>query len=541
MIDGDIRELLARAYLSSGRAQRRIGLASFQNYAGRELDFCTDVLSAKLWEAQREIIEKLTSKRFVAVRSGRKAGKTETAALAALSFLYTGKAVVLTTAPTGRQVRDVLWQRIGSIWNRARARFPEMPGELGTVRLAIAPEHYALGVATNSPDRFQGWHAGVVPTIDEEDADTSGGLEKIAEQARREAKRLVVIIDEAAGVDHAVFQALEGSMSGPNVHVLLTANPTIDADSGHFFARAFHNPRWWRVRISGTADESTDPVPCDSSFVVPSWLADQQWLEQVRAEWGEDSPLWSSYVLGRFPEQSMERRFVTRGMLVAASDESQMQGVGNSEDLHIGVDVARQGTDESVATLWAGGTLAVQHAWRCSDLMQTATAVVELAHAWGIDGNAVPGRNIHIDSVGIGAGVVDRLRQMGYMVDAVDYGAAPKYDWRSVTGQMVFTNRKSELHWVAKRLLEERRICIPERFKDVWRQAMWTRYEFDDGAKGTRVSIHGDDGKDGLRMRYGRSPDHWDSALLGLSRSSAVKAGFRVEPRFKVLRTRGRV
>lgn len=544
MFDEETRRLLARAYLQRRLTSDQVNLGSLSAYAGKELEFSRAILGARLWKAQTEIIEKLSSHRFVAVRSGRKAGKTETAALAVLSFLYTGKSVVLTTAPTGRQVRDVLWQRIGSIWSRAKAKWPTLPGELGTIRLSIAPEHYALGIATNSPDRFQGWHAGVELPYDMEDGNATvdpSEIERLRREAELSNKRLVVIIDEAAGVDDSVFRAIEGSLSGPNVHVLLTGNPTIDGESSHFFARAFHSPRWWRVKVSSCEDADSDPVPFDSDFIVPDWLRDDKWLEEMRREWTPDSPLWSAYVLGKFPAQSLDRRFVTRGMLVAACSTDELNGQQlTSDDLHIGVDIARQGSDESAATLWRGGVLAEQMSWKSPDLMTTANTIVELANRWGLDGQQVPGRNIHIDSVGIGAGVVDRLKQLGFMVDSVDFGAAAKYDWKSVTGQTLFANRKSELHWVAKRLLEERRICIPEKFAEVWRQAMWTRYEFDDGVKGTRVSIHPDDGKDGLRQRYGRSPDQWDSALLGLSRSSLVRAGFRIEPRFKVMRTRGR-
>lgn len=425
LFDEDATSLLARAYLERFKA----GVAqsdSFSAYAQDELGFCQKILGARLWHAQREIITKLSTHRFVAVRSGRKAGKTETAALATLAFLYTGKTVVLTTAPTGRQVRDVLWQRVGSIWSKARARHPSLSGELGTTRLTIGPEHYALGIATNSPDRFQGWHAGVRLPDDVEAEDADAGdidVDRLKYETETTDKRLVVIIDEAAGVDDAVYRAMEGSFSGPNVHVLLTANPTIDAEADHFFARAFRNSkRWHRVRISACADEAPDPVGFDSFHVAPSWLTDADWLQQMKLEWGDQSPLWSAYVLGKFPEQSLERRFVTKGMLLAAA-EVRLPDVSSVGQIHIGVDIARQGADESVATLWCNGVLKEQVAWRLPDLMQTANKVVELAKQWGHKGEMVPAQNIHIDCVGMGSGVLDRLRQLGFYVDGVDFGS----------------------------------------------------------------------------------------------------------------------
>lgn len=543
--DEETRLLLLESLLEVGKLHNlREGEAMFEEFRGNETKLCKKVFGARLWAAQREIMQQLSSRRFVTVRSGRKAGKTEMGALAVLSFIYTSKCVVLTTAPTGRQVRDVLWQRIGSMWSKAKTRWPALPGELGTIRLSIAPEHYALGIATNSPDRFQGWHAGVrLPDdvdIEETDADEVD-VERLKREAEIGDKRLVVIIDEAAGVDDAVYRAIEGSLSGPNVHVLLTANPTIDAESDHFFARSFQNgKRWHRIRISACDDDAPDPVPYDSFHVAPEWLADKEWVDQMRSEWGVDSPLWSAYVLGKFPEQSLERRFVTKGMLIAAA-EAELPEVSSVGQIHIGVDIARQGADESVATLWWNGVLKEQIAWRLPDLMQTANKIVELAKQWGFKGEMVPARNIHIDCVGMGSGVLDRLRQLGFYVDGVDFGSGAKYDWKELTGQMIFSDRKSELHWVAKRLLEERKISIPQKFPELWRQSQWARYDFEDSAKGTRIALHRDDGKDGLRERYGRSPDQWDSAIIGLSRGGVSKPGFAVIPKggLSVLR-RGR-
>lgn len=543
--DEETRLLLLESLLEVGKLHNlREGEAMFEEFRGNETKLCKKVFGARLWAAQREIMQQLSARRFVTVRSGRKAGKTEMGALAVLAFIYSSKCVVLTTAPTGRQVRDVLWQRIGSMWSKAKTKWPALPGELGTIRLSIAPEHYALGIATNSPDRFQGWHAGVrLP--DDVDIEETDSDEVDVERLKREAeigdKRLVVIIDEAAGVDDAVYRAIEGSLSGPNVHVLLTANPTIDAEADHFFARSFQNgKRWHRIRISACEDDTPDPVPYDSFHVAPDWLADKEWVDQMRSEWGVDSPLWSAYVLGKFPEQSLERRFVTKGMLIAAA-EAQMPEVSSVGQIHIGVDIARQGADESVATLWWNGVLKEQIAWRLPDLMQTANRIVELAKQWGFNGEMVPARNIHIDSVGMGSGVLDRLRQLGFYVDGVDFGSGAKYDWKELTGQMIFSDRKSELHWVAKRLLEERKISIPQKFPELWRQSQWARYDFEDSAKGTRIALHKDDGKDGLRERYGRSPDQWDSAIIGLSRGGVSKPGFAVIPKggLSVLR-RGR-
>jgi hypothetical protein len=64
--------------------------------------------------------------------------------------------------------------------------------------------------------------------------------------------------------------------------------------------------------------------------------------------------------------------------------------------------------------------------------------------------------NVHVEVTGLGAGVVDRLRQLNVEVDPVDPGGAPQGEWTHVVGRNIkFQNRRSELYWAARRLLDE--------------------------------------------------------------------------------------
>lgn len=529
------REFAAAREIVIGGGPHANSVAEWEVYRGREADLAVDLFGAKLWRGERAILESLSSDRFVTVRAGRKVSKTEAGALAVLAFLYSAPTLVLTIAPTGRQVKEVIWQRVASIWNRAKRRRPDLPGKLGSTSLHIGPEHMALGFASDDPSNFHGWHAGVSVPDDPDAPLSAADLEALAAKAASAGvKRLLLIVEEAAGVETSFWDALSGSLAGVNVHVLLLGNATLGAEDDHFFVRSFRpGSGFRRIRISSLPESEAplddDPTGADLKFYAPSWLVDPKWIEKQRNEWTTTSPLWWAYVLGWFPAASLESRFVTRPMLVGAlAGESALEDPGTADARHLGVDISRQGSDDCVAVLWINGVVSARHVWHLPDLMATSGVIVELMHDWGVDGEEIPARNVHVDAVGMGGGVVDRLRQLGYWVDAVDVGGEARYDWKWLTGQTLFANRKAELHWIARRLLEERRAAIPEKYAEIWKQAVWTRYAFAERAGGTKVSIHPEDGKDGLRARYGRSPDDWDATLLGLSRGGSPRPGFAV-------------
>ena len=93
----------------------------------------------------------------VAVKSGNGLGKGFAAAAAILWFLYCHEpAIVLSTAPTFRQVRHVLWREVHRIYHRARY---DLGGTLLDTRLELAEGRFALGLSADSGDEFQGFHS----------------------------------------------------------------------------------------------------------------------------------------------------------------------------------------------------------------------------------------------------------------------------------------------------------------------------------------------------------------------------------------------
>ena len=225
-------------------------------------------LKASLWKKQEEILEAMLENRRVAVRSCNGSGKTFIAAHAVLWWLRCfPDSVVITTAPTEHQVRDVLWREIRRAYHDNEKL---IGGKLLRTSLELDDKHYAQGLSTDTPERFQGFHEG----------------------------HILFVVDEASGVREGIFEAMEGSMTSEHSRMLLLGNPT--ALSGYFY-EAFHRRHslWRTIHISAF---ETPNLRQDE--IVNPRLVTRQWVKDAKVNWGEDSPMYQIRVLGDFPSES---------------------------------------------------------------------------------------------------------------------------------------------------------------------------------------------------------------------------------------------
>jgi phage terminase large subunit len=434
-----------------------------------------EVLGWKPWKKQSEIGEALVRDQRVSVVSCNGAGKTTCAARLLLWFVQTRRnAVVVTTAPT--------WHQVGLLWREVRTAFSAskrpLEGELMSQRLELAANWYATGLSTDREERFQGYHAGGSQPGDD------GGL--------------LVIVDEASGVSDPIYDAMRGYLTSPNSYVLLIGN-------GNRAQGAFHEShqrgRWRRFEIS--------------AYDVPEHIMDRSWIDEQREHWGEESAQYIVRVLGKFPEQGGDYQLIPQWLLESTCSKTPE----GAEGVHMGLDVARGGGDQSVAVVTVDGVVQAVESWDSPDLMVTAERSMALAKR--LD---VPSGHIHVDVSGIGAGVVDRLREAGLGVEGVDFGgkAEHDYDWLLGTDSK-FLNRKAELHWAGRMLLMNSHASVPRKYsRTLWRQLGWTNYEYN--ARGMMRM----ESKDKLRARFGASPDHADAWVLSLSRATQRRRIFVV-------------
>jgi hypothetical protein len=429
-----------------------------------------NVLGRSLWQRQREIIESVRDNRETAVKSCHAAGKSYTAANVALWWLYNyPHSLVLTTAPTDRQVRGILWKEIRT--GHQRARWP-LGGELLSQELKLESDWFAWGFTAPDydPDRFQGFHA--IHTL--------------------------VIVDEASGVSEEIYEAIDGVLTADESRLLMIGNPT--NPSGRF-AKAFRIPSVGKISISAfetpnfsafgiTEDDIrantweekiTGPLPAPY-LVTPRWVYDRF------TRWGEESPLYLAKVRARFPQVG------TDGLIPLHWIEAAVERILiPSEPSELAVDVARFGSDESVIMHRRGPVARTLKILPFCDTMTLAGEVILAFRSTGA-------RCAKIDAVGIGAGVYDRLKEQEFEVDEMQAGA------RAADPEQ-FANTRAEWYWGLRKLFEEEAIDIEED-EELIVQLTDIRYKVNSRGQ---ILI---ESKEDMKRRGVSSPDRADALML---------------------------
>lgn len=365
--------------------------------------FCRNVLGGQPWSRQAEIMLAVRDHPRVTVRSGHGVGKSWTAAAATLWFLYAfPPSIVITLAPTWRQVQQVLWAEIR---RSQRGALVPLLGQPRRTRLELADNWYASGLATNAAERLQGIHG----------------------------PHVLVVMDEAPGIAPELFQAAEGLMTGPHARMLLIGNPT--RAEGPFYDTFKGGGLWHTIHIS-------------SVEAVAPGLVSAGWVEERAEEWGEASPLYLSRVLGEFPEDASSA-LLTREEVSAASANGDLPAAGEQT---MGVDVARFGDDETVIAVvrWHEnrGHVVALKAWHGRDLMESSGEVVRAMRQWKVRPGAVL-----VDDTGLGGGLVDRLTEEGHEVVPVNFGSAARDRGR-------YFNRRAEMLFGMARAVREGRLLV---------------------------------------------------------------------------------
>ena len=232
------------------------------------IGFAHVILGVDLWAKQEEVLNALRDHRRVAVKAGNGVGKGFTAAVAVLWFLCSHQpATVLTTAPTARQVRHILWQEIRRLY---RASAYPLGGKLLVTRLELPHDRFALGLSSDEVDQFQGFHS----------------------------PNMLIVVDEAEGVIEPIYEAIDAVMTAGNSKLLLIGNPTSITGT---FRRAFHEERHLYHNITISALDS--PNVKQQRVVLPG-LTTHEWVAERAALWGEASPMYHARVLGDFSDRA---------------------------------------------------------------------------------------------------------------------------------------------------------------------------------------------------------------------------------------------
>lgn len=476
------------------------------------------------WSRQIDILESLRDNRYTAVPSCHDAGKSFIAARAVAKWIDThppGEAFVVTTAPTAAQVSAILWREIQKAHKKGR-----LPGNIMT---AGYPQWkidggelvgYGRKPADYSDSAFQGIHARFV----------------------------LVVMDEAGGIPPSLYDAADALATNENARVLAIGNP--DDPTSQFATICKPDSGWNVIRIDGLqtpnmteeaiaalatkckqcadlgADESllarlyreeglaysTEDVPDDlrPMLLSPLWVEERlhRWVgrvtsDQSLAHAASQSALFTAKVRGQFPTSASEGiiplGWVERAM--ARYQDWVTQGCPPPEGRHItGADIAGTGKDESCLALRQGNIITSLRKFPHADTMEVTGHVVATLNA--DDSLAV------VDAIGIGAGVVDRLREQGFSPLAFVASHSAK-DLKDRTGEFGFSNLRAAAWWNLREMLDPSRgatLALPpsEILKADLTAPRWKVLS------GGKIQV---EAKDDIRKRLGRSTDEGDAVV----------------------------
>ena len=335
-------------------------------------------------------------------------------------------------------------------------------------RWEIADDRYAMGLSAESADQFQGFHS----------------------------PNMFIVVDEAEGVSEEIYEAIEAVMTSADPLLLLIGNPTIVSGA---FRRAFYEERHLFHNITISALDS--PNVQEGKTVIPG-LTSAKWVEERRETWGEDNPIFRARVLGEFPDQAEDTLISLRDVEEAVhrwTIGQEEETSGSPDEVVLAVDVARFGSDSSVILHRQGSRVIEIRTFRKMDTMQLAGWVAAAIR------ETSPG-TVCVDEIGVGAGVVDRLKEQGFPIRGINVA-------RRASQENLFANVRAEGYWRFKELFASGQIAIPNDHQLMGELAA-LRYSYDSQG---RVQM---ESKDAIRQRGLPSPDKADALMLAFLESA---------------------
>ena len=433
-----------------------------ERYERDPVGFVENVLEAKPLPWQKEFLNALArGERRISVRAGHGVGKSTACSWALIWHMttrYPQKAVV--TAPTSAQLFDALYSELKTWINKLPPVLRES-FEVFSDRVVLkgAPESSFISARTSSTERPEAL-AGV------------------------HSEHVLLVVDEASAVPEQVFEAAAGSMSGHSASTILISNPT--RNSGLFY-KTHHDlaSDWFRMHVS--------------CLNIP--LVSSDFVAQIKATYGDESNAFRIRVLGEFALAD-DDTLIPAELVDGAIGRDVVAGA--NDPLVYGLDVARFGTDRTALVKRKGNVVLDVKSWGGLDTMQVVGAIVNEMKIDNPD-------EICVDTIGLGSGVADRLREMGYNVRDVNVAESSAMNPNA-------NKLRDELWLSVKDWLTTRAVKLP--VDDQLRHELVApRYSFTSSGK---VQV---ESKDSMRKRRMRSPDLADALCLTFASQAAMVGG----------------
>lgn len=474
--------------------------------------FAREALFVNLDPEQEAILRSVQYNSRTSVASGTARGKDFVTAVAAVCFMYltpkfdkktgvlTANTKVALTAPTDRQVKNIMMPEISRIWHRARRHGVDLPGRLTMYDIRTESEEWFLTgfkADEHNHEAWTGFHA--VNTM--------------------------FAITEASGIKDETFNAIEGNLQGES-RIILVFNPNTTLG---YAAKSQKSARWTRF----TLNSLTAPNIKERRTVIPgqvdyAWIVDklENWCIKIEeseiiaeeddfefeGQWYRPDDTFRVKILGKFPKVSADSLIPAQWIEAAQERWLAYTKTVKETDLvpmKLGVDVAGMGRDSSVFCPRHGDYVKKMYKINSAgqaDHMQIAGRIINTL-------DRDPRHTAYIDTIGEGAGVYSRTCELGYEDRAFSckYSESARDDQddflHDFTGEYKFANMRAYLFWAVRDWLNPKfgsRAMLPPG-DALTEEATEIKWKFRSSGD---VII---EPKEDIKKRLGRSTDEFDA------------------------------
>ena len=314
------------------------------------------------------------------------------------------------------------------------------------------------------------------------------------------ADSVFLCLDESKSIPDATWDAVEGALSGPGEKFALAVS-TPGQSEGRFYS--IHQ------RAAGLLDWQVQHVTLAEA--IDAGRVSPDWVEARRTQWGEASSVFQQRVLGEFssgdadslvPLQWVEE---ANARWLAWHEQGRPQPGGR---LVVAADIARFGGDQTCLVSRRGDVVLAVETFGQLDTMAVVGEIVRRLQQ--------PSDIAIVDEIGVGAGVLDRLREQ--RKNCLGFNASSASPGHDRSGQLGFLNRRAAAWFELKQLLDPAagaRLCLPPD-DQLTGDLVAPRWNLTSSGK---VQI---EAKADIRRRLGRSPDAGDSLAMSLTIGSSA-------------------
>lgn len=476
-------------------------------YVNDPVAWAKDTLDVELWSMQQAVTCSVRDHRKTAVAAAHGVGKSYLASVLACWWIDVhpiDEVFLATTAPFQSQISAILWKQVRVFHALSKRRYEQglidhaLPGYITSQNEWKTDDGIIIGQGRKPPDNqedsgYQGLHA----------------------------TYLLAIGDEAAGLSAGMIGALGNITTGEHNRLLLIANPT-DPTSEMAKLWKTKNPDWQLMHISAfdSPKVTGEDFPAERMTAITGW----EYINERKNEWGENDPRYISRVTGQWAFDAGNNLFAETDIAKAANCVVIPDPTATPRH---GWDIARSSkgdytvgyralegevwetdpaTNEPIkATGKRGLQVRLIDKWQGAPLVGnnpenvgSATRIDQYALGEG-------SKFVAIDASGLGSGVVDGLRDLGF--GKMKYAVFEYYGSGPTTDRRAFTNQRSQHYFALKDEMFRGHLDLDPEDVVLLDELRGIVYEYDD--KGAKKI----ESKDSMKRHGKKSPDFADAAI----------------------------